>query len=213
MSSPARLAANRRNAARSTGPRTPRGQRRSSLNALKHGILSRQLVAVDTPADQALFRALHRSLVAELYPVGVVEILLVERIASCLWRLRRVTIAECQAIEMGPSASRGDDGALDMLYRAIESQIRAGREDPALDSPYPTLGMSSVLPYPTALPTPDRLALYSRYEAALERHLYRAFDRLLILQAARTPSLRPPPASPAGVLATGVSVPDPPGPP
>ena len=36
-SSPARIAANRRNAARSTGPRTAHGKARARLNALRHG--------------------------------------------------------------------------------------------------------------------------------------------------------------------------------
>ena|SRR5688572_4694517 len=37
MSSPDRIAANRRNAAQSTGPRTPEGKLRVAANAVKHG--------------------------------------------------------------------------------------------------------------------------------------------------------------------------------
>jgi len=43
MTSTARLAANRRNAARSSGPRTILGKRRSAYNALRHGLSVRQL--------------------------------------------------------------------------------------------------------------------------------------------------------------------------
>jgi hypothetical protein len=43
MASPAQIAANRLNSRKSTGPRTPEGQARSSMNALKHGNRSRKL--------------------------------------------------------------------------------------------------------------------------------------------------------------------------
>ncbi|HLH41988.1 MAG TPA: hypothetical protein VKV74_03295, partial [Bryobacteraceae bacterium] len=39
-----RAAANRNNAARSTGPRTEPGKRRSSLNALRHGLTGQTVV-------------------------------------------------------------------------------------------------------------------------------------------------------------------------
>lgn len=44
MTSPARIAANRRNAARSTGPRTPAGKAKVAQNARKHGL--------NTPIDK-----------------------------------------------------------------------------------------------------------------------------------------------------------------
>jgi hypothetical protein len=43
MASPAQIAANRLNSRKSTGPRTPEGQAKSSMNALKHGNRSRKL--------------------------------------------------------------------------------------------------------------------------------------------------------------------------
>jgi hypothetical protein len=38
MATEKQIAANRRNAARSTGPRTPKGKARSRMNALRHGL-------------------------------------------------------------------------------------------------------------------------------------------------------------------------------
>ena len=44
MPTPAQLAANRRNAQRSTGPKTPAGKARSARNALRHGLPSPEVV-------------------------------------------------------------------------------------------------------------------------------------------------------------------------
>jgi hypothetical protein len=46
--------ANRENAKKSTGPKTPRGKRNSSFNAIKHGLLVKRVAAVipDSDADQ-----------------------------------------------------------------------------------------------------------------------------------------------------------------
>ncbi len=43
MASPAQIAANRINSAKSTGARTPEGQAKSSMNALKHGLRSKKV--------------------------------------------------------------------------------------------------------------------------------------------------------------------------
>src|SRR5687768_17091307 len=51
-----RLAANRRNAQRSTGPRTDAGKRRASRNALKHGLCSTSAcLPGECPAAYATF--------------------------------------------------------------------------------------------------------------------------------------------------------------
>ena len=52
MPTTAQRKANRQNAKKSTGPRTPEGKARSSQNALKHGLLARDAVMADEdPAE------------------------------------------------------------------------------------------------------------------------------------------------------------------
>ena len=60
MTSEKRIAANRRNALRSTGPRTPDGKSRSRLNAVKHGLSASLPALVETPATASLAGLLAR---------------------------------------------------------------------------------------------------------------------------------------------------------
>src|SRR5215207_4777699 len=88
MTSEKEAEANRRNALKSTGPRTPEGKAAVRLNALKHGLLSQ---AVLLPGeDEAALTELGQNLKAELQPVGELESLLVDRIIASYWRLRRL---------------------------------------------------------------------------------------------------------------------------
>lgn len=87
MATEKQIAANRRNAQRSTGPRTPTGKARSSRNALKHGILSRELIEEGESVEE--LAELIEALRADLRPEGEVEAALVNRIADCIWRLLR----------------------------------------------------------------------------------------------------------------------------
>ncbi|WP_435021422.1 hypothetical protein TA3x_002366 [Tundrisphaera sp. TA3] len=66
--SPARLAANRANARRSTGPTTPEGRRISSRNAYKHGLAGDGVVL--PPDEEAGVDAATAQLVAEMKPPG-----------------------------------------------------------------------------------------------------------------------------------------------
>lgn len=58
MTSPRKIEANRRNAKRSTGPRTVHGKQRSRTNALKHGLAAVTLRPADKPADNELYESL-----------------------------------------------------------------------------------------------------------------------------------------------------------
>jgi len=79
-----------------TGPRTPQGKERSKRNALKHGILSQ--VALLKGESRAEYDALLNGLRENLQPQGTLEEVLVEKLALCTWRHRRVIIAETAEI-------------------------------------------------------------------------------------------------------------------
>jgi hypothetical protein len=91
-----KVLANRKNALRSTGPKTLRGKRTVSRNAITHGILVREVVitAGDWEESQEEFDALIEDLENCYQPVGAVEELHVQIIATALWRKARVLRAE-----------------------------------------------------------------------------------------------------------------------
>ena len=88
MTSDKQIEANRQNARKSTGPRTPEGKDRASNNAVKHGLLSQDVLIPGE--DGAALRELSERLQEELEPVGELEDMLVDRIVAAYWRLRRV---------------------------------------------------------------------------------------------------------------------------
>jgi hypothetical protein len=88
MTSEKKAEANRRNALKSTGPKTPEGKSAVRLNALRHGLRSEEIL-LPGEDDEAL-RELDEYLRAELQPVGELENLLIDRVVAAYWRLRRV---------------------------------------------------------------------------------------------------------------------------
>lgn len=90
-------AANRRNALKSTGPKTLEGKARTSMNALKHGLRASSLAVpiLEDPEDWEV----HRSLVVrDSAPAGYLETILSERVAALLWRLGRVVRYESAVV-------------------------------------------------------------------------------------------------------------------
>jgi hypothetical protein len=100
--SPQQIQANRLNAQKSTGPKTAQGKAAMRLNALKHGILARQVVVQGYKIVESSreFKTLFGEYHEHLAPVGPLEEMLVDQIVATVWRLRRVRIAESGEIAL-----------------------------------------------------------------------------------------------------------------
>ncbi len=92
MTSLRQIESNRRNAQRSTGPKTQSGKQRSSQNAVRHGLTAETVIGpLGDPAD---YRAFEQAVTTAYDAETAVERELVLRLASLLWRLRRATSVE-----------------------------------------------------------------------------------------------------------------------
>ena len=157
MSSPARLAANRANAQRSTGPRTVEGKARSSMNAVKHGLRSRQPLLADE--DPAEFHELRDRLVEALAPDGVHEELLVDDAVALVWRLQRLHRVEVALFSIGAPAP------------VLEALRLAGEDEAGVGAAFSSQAHA--------------FSLLSRYEASLAHRLRRTLADLEMRQADR----------------------------
>ena len=92
MTSDKQIQANRRNALKSTGPKTPEGKAAVRLNANKHGLRSQEVLLPGE--DEEALKELDENLRAELQPLGELENLLVDGIIAAHWRLRRLRRVE-----------------------------------------------------------------------------------------------------------------------
>ncbi len=86
------LEANRANAQLSTGPKTPEGKRRASLNSYRHGLSGQ--IHIATPEETAVFRKHCDAVRNEHNPVGPTETFLAQSIAEDMWRLQRARALE-----------------------------------------------------------------------------------------------------------------------
>jgi hypothetical protein len=87
MATEAQIEANRANAQKSTGPRTPEGKATVSQNAITHGLLARAGVIPGEDAEE--FAAHRQGLRQQLRPGTPLEEVLVERAVDLSWRLQR----------------------------------------------------------------------------------------------------------------------------
>jgi hypothetical protein len=84
--------ASRRNARRSTGPRSMRGKAASSMNAIKHGVFAREAVLRTKLADESRdeFEKMLERIRESFAPQDAFERMLVDKMVRALWRLRRL---------------------------------------------------------------------------------------------------------------------------
>ena len=156
-----KIEANRRNAKLSTGPRTEDGKNRSRYNAIKHGIFSKDVLHSEGfgKEDTKEFDDLLTMLLEDRKPVGVLEEVLVERIAVCLWRLKRAL-----QYEVGTMRVRYFDPQLSLMSK-IEYLTPCYRH--------------------LRLPPGQEMDLLLRYETTFHRQLISTFNQLERLQRTR----------------------------
>jgi hypothetical protein len=90
--------ANRRNALRSTGPKTDEGKQRSRANAVRHGLTAETVIASLEDAED--YKAFEATIIADYDAETAVARELVLRLPSLLWRLRRATGIETDLLEI-----------------------------------------------------------------------------------------------------------------
>ncbi len=199
MTSERKAEANRQNARKSTGPRTSEGKAAVRLNALRHGLLSSEILLPGE--DGTDLQELGKRLRAELQPVGELENVLVDRITSLLWRLRRLGRVEAgifawqRSEELHERAqSEAQTYRRDMLQDLVdrdttitdeqkreEALSRARELKAEQEAETATLGRTFIRDANEA----NAFSKLSRYEANIVRSLYRALHELQRLQAAR----------------------------
>lgn len=96
MSSAKKIDANRANACRSTGPKTPTGKNNSRRNAIKHGFYSSELILSD--AEKVEFQALDRTVHAQYQPKTVLQNMGLDDVVYCRWRCKSATRQETRQL-------------------------------------------------------------------------------------------------------------------
>lgn len=161
MATQKQIAANRRNAERSTGPNTVKGKSRSRCNAIRDG-LTGQIITLSSE-DAPIFEQLKNEMLAAFNPQTALERKLANSIAWDTWRLDHLRAVENNVYILGrDEADAGDDGLADL--EPID------------------IAIADAHTYRSEAP---RLELMSLYESRMTRNLHRNVALLRDLQAER----------------------------
>ena len=158
MPTKAQVNANRQNAQKSTGPKTPEGKAAVSKNSTKHGLLSHKDVISSESQEEF---DLHRDqFLEELAPATPMESFLADRIVSLTWRLKRSEIIQNQAIDA--LDERNNNSPFAKLTKSMLSKLHPvpqdDNEEPPLDIPLGRLAVKDCANYRVL----DRLLMYER---------------------------------------------------
>ncbi|MBI1909873.1 MAG: hypothetical protein HYS22_06865 [Deltaproteobacteria bacterium] len=158
MATQTKIESNRRNAQKSTGPRTTEGKAVVAHNALKHGLCARSILLPHEKKNE--WQVLSEDLFAEFQPVGALENLLVEGLISLAWRRRRLVQVESEIFQQGGGESE--------LFNLS-----------------PTVGNGLGMAFIGAAKDSDAFSRLGRYESALDRAFYHTLYELRQVQTLR----------------------------
>ncbi len=146
------------------GVKTEEGKAISRYNAIKHGILSKE-VLLKGEDEQSLIE-ISKRLREELEPQTELELVLVDRITANVWRLKRVMQMEREMMEDSQKITFGD--GLQNLGQTLTHYDIAHN---------------------------DIYGKLIRYEASIERGIYKALHELQRIQATRSGEKLPAPVA------------------
>ena len=119
MATQKQIDANRRNALKSTGPRTAKGKAIVAMNSLRHGLRARTVILPGE--NRHAFHRLCGYMEAEWQPQSVTEQFYLKRMAVARWRLMRLEVNEIRIFR------RGAGSRVLCLDRLWEAQCRLER--------------------------------------------------------------------------------------
>jgi hypothetical protein len=172
-----RVAANRANAAKSTGPRTPEGKSRSAQNARKHGFAAAPFTIPRLEQPETLVQ-LRADAIAVYQPVNSQELIAVERIA-----LAQLALFRCATLEAGLYTA-----AINEVFNITQTPDKILCDDFIRGAQITTSQNRAFLlavGFQHAVGTADSWKLLLRYQAQNERLFRRAVEEFERLKALR----------------------------
>ena len=181
IASPRKIEANRRNALKSTGPKTPDGKKRVSRNATRHGFFSKWLLIQGRDGNESNqeYDSFCAGVQEHYSPVGWLEELWAEKIVVWSWRLRRLIRFESGQISL--ALARHSYDLRQSKVDELADPESAPLSDPVIDA------MTDHL----FLPEKEELDKLLRYEAMINRQLNHAIAELERVQARRKGEVPP----------------------
>ena len=175
MASQAQTEANRKNAQKSTGPKTIEGKKAVAKNALKHGLFTNEAVIAGESLED--YNCLREKTLDELSPVGNMETILTERIVSLTWRLKRIERFQSIVIDAMIDKKLNSPVA-NLAKKMLPAHLREQDDEDNIDS---TLGKVIISDYSDSRVL-DRLSIYER---RLENSLFKTIAELRRTQILR----------------------------
>ncbi len=165
--------ANQRNAKKSTGPRTLKGKKRSSMNAITHGVFCQEVCILKE--DRPLFVELRREFIGTLKPQNLLELSFVDAIIETHWKLRRMRITEALAHEHELREHLKEE------KKDFDKEMQS-KSDPDYCAVVAAMNMMDR--------EPDNLEKYTRLQQRLQSMVHRNLKELRLFRENQTSSTR-----------------------
>jgi hypothetical protein len=175
MSTENQLNANRLNAQKSTGPRTPEGKAKVSQNAVTHGLTAfRPVLAGEDHEEYALFRD---DFFRHHAPVGILEETLAQHAADTFWRLQRAQNYETAVLNTLITEAQNSDNPDISQIENLSPRDRTSK----IENEKSLLGQIILDDFRQT----HCFEKIQKYEMSLERSFFRTQKELRLLQSMR----------------------------